>query len=110
MKKKEIWIVAAILVFGLVIQQVSARISRPGLQARVTVDNAVVDTFELNRDTEKTYVTPYGTNTLVIKDGQADVRAADCANQICVHDAPVSKEGETIACLPHHLLVEVTRD
>lgn len=110
MKKKEIWIVAAILIFGLMIQQVSARIRKPGLQARVTVDNAVVDTLDLSRPAQKEYVTPYGTNTLVIKDGQADVTAADCANQICVHDAPVSKEGETIACLPHHLLVEVIRD
>ena len=44
-------------------------------------------------------------NILEIKDGKANVAQADCANQICVHTAPISKVGDSIICLPHKLSV-----
>lgn len=44
-------------------------------------------------------------NILEIKDGKAAVSEADCANQICVHSAPISKTGDSIICLPHKLSV-----
>ncbi len=47
-------------------------------------------------------------NVLLIKDGQASMTEADCPDLICVHHKPVSREGETIVCLPHKLVVEVT--
>ena len=44
-------------------------------------------------------------NILEIKDGKANVAQADCANQICVHTAPISKVGDSIICLPHKLSI-----
>ena len=47
------------------------------------------------------------TNHLIIKDCKADVTEADCPDQICVDQKAISKEGETIVCLPNKVVVEV---
>ena len=44
---------------------------------------------------------------MVIADGTADVTQADCPDKICVDHAPISRDRETIICLPHKLVVEV---
>lgn len=36
------------------------------------------------------------------------MEAADCRDQICVHHRPIKGGGESIICLPHRLVVEVT--
>ena len=33
---------------------------------------------------------------------------ADCPDLICVHHKPISRQGESIVCLPHKVIVEVT--
>lgn len=47
------------------------------------------------------------TNTLVIKDGVADMIFADCPDQICVKHEAISKVGETIICLPNKVVVTI---
>ena len=44
---------------------------------------------------------------LVIKDGKADITEADCPDKLCVHQAPISREGEALVCLPHRVVVTV---
>ena len=46
-------------------------------------------------------------NTLQIKDGAAAVIEANCGDHTCVRMGAVSRDGETIVCLPHHLIVRV---
>ena len=48
-----------------------------------------------------------GNNTLLIKDGMADMISADCPDQVCVKHAPVYKAGESIICLPNKVVVMV---
>ena len=47
------------------------------------------------------------TNTLVIKDGVADMVSADCPDQVCVKHTPISNAGETIICLPNKVVVTI---
>ena len=35
---------------------------------------------------------------------------ADWPDQVCVHHKPISKNGETIICLPNQVFVEVEND
>ena len=46
-------------------------------------------------------------NVLVIKDGVAFVESADCPDEVCVAHLPISREGETIVCLPHRLVIRI---
>ncbi|MBQ8202994.1 MAG: NusG domain II-containing protein [Clostridia bacterium] len=48
------------------------------------------------------------TNTLVIRDGEAYMESALCPDQICVKHKAVSKENETIVCLPSKIVVKIT--
>lgn len=70
----------------------------------VTMNGQLVGTYSLKQDQE----IPIGeTNYLVIEDGQADMIEADCPDQICVNHKSISKNGETIVCLPNKVIVEV---
>ncbi len=49
-----------------------------------------------------------GYNLVSVRDGAVSVEAADCRDQICVRHKPISKAGESVICLPHRLIVEIT--
>ena len=53
---------------------------------------------------------PEGTsyNLLLIQNGNVQMLAADCPDQICVRHKPVFRAQESIICLPHKLSVEIT--
>ena len=110
MKKRDLWIIIGIVVFGLVISYFSKQMTDTGKEVRITIDNEVADVLDLDKDMTKTYRTSEGENTLVIKDGEVSITEADCKNQICVNTQAISEVGETIACLPHNLLVEVIKE
>lgn len=46
-------------------------------------------------------------NLLVIKDGKAFVETATCPDGICAAHKPIFREGESIVCLPHRVVVTV---
>lgn len=48
-----------------------------------------------------------GYNTVVIRNGMVWVEEADCKNQICVKHKPISKNHESIVCIPHKLFIDV---
>ena len=74
----------------------------------VTVAGDEVAILNLDDDFEQEILTENGKNTLVIKDGYADIISADCYGNDCVHQKKISKNGEMIVCLPHKLVVEIT--
>lgn len=78
-----------------------------GGYVKVSRDGVEVERVSLNEDATYEYNDHGEMNTLVIKDGKADVVSANCKNQVCVNTAPVSETGEVIACLPHKLIFEV---
>ncbi len=47
-------------------------------------------------------------NLLQISGGSVSIISADCPDQICVNHKPISGKGESIICLPHKLVVEIT--
>ena len=49
-----------------------------------------------------------GTNHIVIQDNAVYMSDADCPDKLCVHTGTIHKTGETIVCLPHRVVVEIT--
>ena len=99
--------VALLLVWKLVYLKGQNPDSDAGV--RVTVDGKVYGTYPLSKDDtiEIKNVDGDVTNTLVIKDGVADVTAADCPDHLCVKQKAILKEGESIICLPNKVVVTV---
>ena len=76
----------------------------------VEVDGKVVGTYALDVDRTVEIRTGDGgkeLNLLVIKDGKAYVETATCPDGICATHRPISRQGESIVCLPHKVVITV---
>ena len=46
-------------------------------------------------------------NKVLIKDGKVRMEDADCPDQICVNHRAISRDGESIICLPNQTVVTI---
>lgn len=98
-------VLAAASYIGINVYQ---RVSTREPLAVVTVEDVEYGRFPLNVDvTEKIELPDGAYNILVIKDGRADVTEASCPDGICVNHRAISRQGETIVCLPNQVVVEI---
>lgn len=70
----------------------------------VKVDGAIEGVFELNDDQK---ITINDSNVVVINNGKVDMIEADCPDQLCVKQRAISKNHESIICLPNKVVVEI---
>ena len=77
-----------------------------GAWAVVTVDGAELGRYALDEDRTVT-IGEEDYNILEIADGRAAVTEANCGDHTCVRTGWISREGETIVCLPHRLVVRI---
>lgn len=76
----------------------------------VEQDGIAIGEYPLNEDAEIRFESPGGGyNTLVIKDGKADITSASCPDGICVKHRRIGYEGESIVCLPNRLIARITK-
>lgn len=83
-----------------------------GDQIRVTVDGEDYGIYPLSKDTVvkiRTGESGEELNRLIIRDGKAFVEAATCPDGICADHRPIFREGESIVCLPHKVVITVER-
>lgn len=83
---------------------------RPGgAGAWVVVEQNGAETarYPLAEDRTVTLEGENGYNILTIAGGAAAVTEADCGDHTCVRTGAISREGETIVCLPHHLIIRM---
>lgn len=76
----------------------------------VTVDGKEFGRYSLTEDITveiRTGAQNEELNLLVIKDGQAHVETATCPDGICAGHKPIKREGESIVCLPHKVVITV---
>lgn len=107
MKKQDFILIGAILAAAIIIFAALHFLPHRGAEVKIEVDKKVVQTLPLDSDTQYVIETENGTNTLVIEDGFAYVKEANCKNRICVHHSKISKNGESIICLPHKVVITV---
>lgn len=85
--------------------------SNSGEYVQIEINGKVTQTLPLNEDSEYEIESENGgKNTLVIKDGKAKMTEADCPDGICKNHKAISRNGESIICLPHMVVVTVVKD
>ena len=76
----------------------------------VNVNGKQTAIYSLAENTEITVTTGENNehiNVLIIKEGKAYVREANCPDGICVETRAAQYAGETIVCLPHKVVFEI---
>lgn len=79
-----------------------------GNTVTVTVDGKLFGTYSLNEDKTveiRTGENGENLNLLVIENGRAFVKTATCPDGICSSHKPIFREGESIVCLPHRVVI-----
>ena len=80
-----------------------------GKLVKVIIDGEVKYNYTLSAQVNTTIKTENnGENVLVINDNKVYISSANCRDKICVNHKPINSLGETIVCLPHKLVVEIT--
>ncbi len=82
-----------------------------GAAVEVRIDGKLYGTYSLSEDRiEEIRTGEDQLNRLVIRDGKASVDLATCPDGICAAHHPISREGESIICLPHRVVVAVVKE
>lgn len=71
----------------------------------VKIEGVIQGTYSLSEEGE--YEIGGGKNILLIRNGKASMLEADCPDQLCVHQKPISLNQESIICLPNKVVAEV---
>lgn len=78
-----------------------------GEQLVITVDGEVYGTYRMQEEQEISVERDgHVVNVVVIADGRAHMKEADCPDHLCIRQGEISKRGETLICLPNKVVVE----
>ena len=110
-KKNDVILIGGLLVAALGLYLGISFFQGTGTQnpeAVVSIDGMEYGRFPLDMEiTEKIELPDGSYNVLVIKEGKADVTEASCPDGICVNHRAVSRQNQSITCLPNKLVVEI---
>ncbi|MBO4355834.1 MAG: NusG domain II-containing protein [Clostridia bacterium] len=105
--KADIIVICSLLFLALSLLLIILLFNQRGLYVTVTVNNEKIISLPLNENAEYPIENEYGSNYLVIEDGYAYIRDADCRDEICVRTGRINKVNEIIVCLPHKLVISI---
>lgn len=81
--------------------------AKAGAVVVILQDGEEIGRYPLREETELLIEGNHGENLLIIQDGKAFMKEADCPDGLCVKQKAISRQGESLICLPHRLVVTV---
>ena len=106
-KKRDIVLAAVLLILGITGVLIVKYGLKSGNTADIYIDDKLVQTIDMSVDDEYTFQTDKGSNTVEVRNGAVSMKSADCLDKVCVRMGTKNRNGETITCLPHKLVIEV---
>ena len=109
LKKRDIILIAALLLVGIITFIIWQFVySDKGNYITVEQRGEMIGTYTLGKDT----IIPLEyrddtVNVLMIEDGFAYMKEAECPDHLCIKQGKVNKIGQTIVCLPNKVVVTV---
>ena len=110
-RKKDLIFIFSILIFAvflLLIQRVYGNAQGEADMVKITVDQKLYGTYDLNKNQTITIQNDLGINTIQIQNKDVWMEEADCPDGYCKEQGHISKNKQTIVCLPHKLGVEIS--
>ena len=110
MKKNDLFLLMGIVAIAVICLGVPFLTPVSGGNLIVQLNGETIGSYPLEEDAE--FEINDGTNRVRISEGKVQMIQADCPDQICVHHKAISKNHETIVCLPNKivLMVESTEE
>ena len=112
-RKKDLIFIFSILIFAvflLLIQRVYGNAQDEADLVKITVNQKLYGTYDLNKNQTITIQNNFGINTIQIQNKDVWMEEADCPDGYCKEQGHISKNKQTIVCLPHKLVVEISDD
>jgi len=106
--KKDIIFIAALVLLAGVALLLQHSFRQKGSVVVVYLDGEITASYPLSAAQEILLQSGSGSNRLIIRDNKAFIVEADCPDQLCVRQGAISHTGETLVCLPHRLVVEIS--
>lgn len=108
--KKDILLIGGFVIIGAVIFLFAVLSGDGGKTAEIRVDGKVTAAYSLSENRTVEIQGAGGVNLLVIENGEVYMKDADCPDSLCVKQGKISMKGQSIICLPHKVVVEITGD
>ena len=110
-RKKDLIFIFSILIFAvflLLLQRVYGNAQDEADVVKITVNQKLYGTYDLNKNQTITIQNDLGINTIQIQNKDVWMEEADCPDGYCKEQVHISKNKQTIVCLPHKLVVEIS--
>ena len=108
MTRNDLILIAVLLIFSMTPLVIAFDSEKKFV--RIKIDGEIIRELDLTAEETFTIEADSGKNILEIKSGAVSVIAADCPDKICVKRGAIKNAGETIACVPHKILIEIAGD
>ena len=73
----------------------------------ITLGGRSFGEYPLNRDEEIEIEKDGHLNLVIIKDGKVHMEEASCYNQVCIKQGTISRNNQSIVCLPNRVVVRI---
>lgn len=104
-------LIVVIILLGLGLLLVQSISSKSGNTVVIMQDGEILKRLSLSDevcDGDALYIaSDGGYNILEIKDGKAYIAEADCPDGLCMKQKAIGRQGESLICLPHKLVITV---
>lgn len=111
-RKNDIILIAVIIALAALIFILVNNFSSNGNKVIIEQDAKQIAILDLNKNQEYKIYDKSGNicNIVLISDGRASMKYANCKDKICVNHNKMSKNNESIICLPNKVIVTVVSD
>lgn len=111
MKKADIILIAVVAVVAGILLLFLYASDNNGAYVQIEIDGKVVETLPLDTNQTREILTDgNGKNILTIEDGYAKMTDANCPDGLCKNQKRISRNGESIICLPNKVVVSVVNE
>ncbi|NLM18773.1 MAG: NusG domain II-containing protein [Clostridiaceae bacterium] len=108
LKRNDIILIISLFIIAAVSFFFIQSMKKVGGTVLVLKNNQEIYKLPLNGNIKKRIEFDNQYNQLVIQDNKAWIESANCSHQVCVKHPKIQYSGETIVCLPHHLVITIT--
>lgn len=107
-RKKDFILIISVLLLAVALLGIQKAYGSSGDTVTITVNQKVYGTYNLDQDKTIQIKNESGTNVVRIQNHEVWMEEADCPDGYCMEQGHISQSHQTLVCLPHKLVVEVS--